>query len=140
PSHVAWPPDGRLPAVAGPARADPAVSGLWNIDVATGRDAAATLPAEGTADGLRWSPDGSRLAFTFGQFGRPTGVSGLYVLPRGEQVPRQLLPDGAQFTWTPDSQGITALQFRFPSTSPTGPELRIVTVDASTGTVVATIF
>ena len=133
---VAWSPDSRLLAVAESTDPNPAGGGARIIEVATGRETPVPVPARSSIARFRWSPDGSRLAFTVNPFG-PGDPSGLYVLSATQGPVQELLPTAvSDFVWTPDGQAITAIAWDDPGRSLNG---RIITLDAGTGTIRATI-
>jgi Tol biopolymer transport system component len=129
---VAWSPDGRLLAVAEIGQ-DAPTGTLRILDLVSGAETPIALPAPGQARELSWAPDGSHLAFVFSPLGSAPGL-GVYVLSRAQGSLQQILPFGGMLAWTPDSRAVTAVQLQGPPQNG-----RIVTVDASTGNVLATI-
>ncbi|MCC6175936.1 MAG: PD40 domain-containing protein [Chloroflexi bacterium] len=128
---VAWAPDSRTVAVAdtGP---DKGEGRLRLVSVPDGTEAIVPLAERGEVTGLRWSPDGLHLAFTLTRLGHDPGPS-LSVVEDGGKTVRQLVRGSVgDFTWTPDSSGISAIVLEEAGGT-------IVTVDVASGDVRDTV-
>lgn len=136
---ASWSPDGKYLAVAD-TRGDPVEARLRLFSVplpasGTGPERTVDLGERGTIDQLRWSPDGSRLAFTKSRFGRDAGPSLAVVDPVAGTAREIVRGSVGEFTWTPDSRSIAAVTF-----SGAGNDAgSIVTLSAMTGDVQQTI-
>lgn len=136
----AWSPDSKKMAVA-PNDADTGGGGIQVIDVASGNATVVLAPADGQANSLRWSPDGSQLAFIFSaSIASGSQVSSaLRIWSVASSSLRTLVPNLASLpVWTPDGKGIT-IAIGDSSQDPNSSNARIVTLDAASGSTTQTI-
>lgn len=130
-SLVAWSPDSKLVAVAD-TRPDRPDARLRLISVPSGSEKVVELSETGSINLLRWSPDGTRFAFTLSRNGRDPGPS-LSVVTVATATAKQLVKGSVgEIAWTPDSTGIAAIMMDDIGGS-------IVTMDAADGKVTKTV-
>jgi len=130
-AFVAWAPGSKQVAVADQLENSPS-GRLRLISVPDGRERNVELTQRGTVNQLRWSPDGTRLAFTLLPFGREPGPS-LSVVTVANANVRQLVKERAgPFDWNPDGKSIAAVMIGYPDQS-------IVTLDATNGQIQKTV-
>ncbi len=109
PGHWAWPdlaPDGTRLAAAN------RCADGWEvtiIDVATGR--AEIVARSRDAHGLRWSPDGSGLAWSGGNRPADAQSSGVWVASIDDGVVRRVAADGAWPAWEPSGRSLVFFRF-----------------------------
>src|SRR3954447_4945388 len=124
---VAWAPDSKTVALTEPASGPPQPR-LRLLQASDGSVRDIKVPDQGEINHLRWAPDGSALAFTLTRMGRDPGPA-LMVADAATGAVRQLVRGSiGEITWTPDSQGITAITLEEGGGS-------IVTFDAGTAEV-----
>jgi Tol biopolymer transport system component len=128
---VAWSPDGRTVAVA-EIGAESAMPRLRLVSVPDGEMRKVPISEQGEINHLRWSPDGSRLAFTLTRADHDPGPSLLVVDPASGAIRQLARGSIGELTWTPDSSGITAITLDEGGGS-------IVTFEAATGEVRETV-
>ncbi len=105
---VAWSPDSQVVAVADTGAESP-MPRLRLVRVSDGESRDVSLAEQGEINHLRWSPDGTRIAFTLTRSGRDPGPA-LLVADRTSMAVKQLARGSiGELAWTPDSQGITAI-------------------------------
>jgi hypothetical protein len=128
---VAWAPDSKTVAVAEIGAESP-LPRLRLVPVPDGPAREVKFADKGEINHLRWAPDGSALAFTLTRMGRDPGPA-LMVADAATGAVRQLVRGSiGEITWTPDSQGITAITLEEGGGS-------IVTFDAGTAEVRETV-
>ena len=126
-AQAAWSPDSAVVALA-EIGADANVARLRLYSVPDGQFRMVAIPEQGEINHLRWSPDGSKLAFTLTRMGRDPGPA-LVVVDRSSGIARQIVRGSiGEIAWAPNSQGITAMTLEEGGGA-------IVTFDAVTGDV-----
>ena len=96
--HAAISPDGKMVAyAAGPL----GETKLYVQQVAGGRPVALTEDFPGVHRLPRWSPDGTRIAFTAG--GTPDEI---YIVPALGGIPRRFPANGRDLAWSPDGERV----------------------------------
>jgi Tol biopolymer transport system component len=135
-AQVAWSPDGRYVAVADkqdtPVEARLRLFALPLPSAGTGEERVVEIADQGIIDRLRWSPDGSRLAFTLSRFGRDAGPSLSAVDPATARARELVRGSVGEIAWTPDSRFITAMMLDVSAGA-------IVTLNAMNGDVEETV-
>jgi Tol biopolymer transport system component len=128
---VSWSPDSKLVAVAD-TRPDRPDTRLRLISVPDGTERVIDLAESGSINLLRWSPDGTRIAFTLTRNGRDPGPS-LSVVTATTATVRQLVKGSVgEIAWAPDGMSIAAIMMDDIGGS-------IVTLNAADGTVTTTV-
>ncbi len=107
-SQVAWAPDSKTVAVSEIGAESPTPR-LHLMPVPDGPTRSIRIAEQGEVNYLRWSPDGSRLAFTLTRMGRDPGPSLMVADPTDGSVKQLVRGSIGEITWTPDSTGITAI-------------------------------
>jgi len=128
---VAWSPDSKLVAVAD-TRPDRPDTRLRLISVPSGAERVVELSESGSINLLRWSPDGTRVAFTLSRNGRDPGPSLSVVTVATATVQQFVEGSVGEIAWAPDGKGIAAILMDDIGGS-------IVTLDAADGTVTKTV-
>lgn len=132
---VAWSPDSRTVAVADIGVESPMpLLNLVRLPDGDGEPAVLDVPlAEaGEVNHVRWSPDGMSVAFTLTRHGRDPGPALMVADAATGDVRRIVRGSIGEITWTPDSQGVTAITLDHAGGS-------IVTFDAKNGEVRQTV-
>lgn len=107
-TQAAWSPDSKTVAVA-ETGAESATARLRLMPIPEGPVRTVTIGEQGDVNHLRWAPDGSKLAFTLTRMGRDAGPA-LMLADAATGTVRQIVRGSiGEITWTPDSQGITAI-------------------------------
>ena len=107
-TQAAWSPDSKSVAVA-ETGAESATARLRLMPIPEGPVRTVTIGEQGDVNRLRWAPDGSKLAFTLTRMGRDAGPA-LMLADAATGTVRQIVRGSiGEITWTPDSQGITAI-------------------------------
>lgn len=105
---VAWSPDSKTAAVA-ELGAESQAPTLQLVTVPEGTTRVVPIALRGEINQLRWSPDGSHLAFTLTRMGQDPGPA-LMVVEVSSGMVEELVPGSiGPFVWTNDSVGITAI-------------------------------
>jgi hypothetical protein len=128
---VAWAPDSKTVAVAEIGVESPQPR-LHLYPVPDGPAREVKFADRGEINHLRWAPNGSALAFTLTRIGRDPGPALMVADPATGAVRQIVRGSVGEITWTPDSQGITAITLEEGGGS-------IVTFDASTSEVRETV-
>jgi Tol biopolymer transport system component len=112
---------------------------LQIVDITTGSSTVVLAPDVGRVSGLHWSPNGSKLAYSYtGAIGKPdSDRSSFHIFNVADGTSRALPEGGDVFTWTPDGTEITSINRHPTATDPFA--TRIINVDAETGDITATI-
>jgi Tol biopolymer transport system component len=126
-AQVAWSPDSKTVAVVDVGAESPTPR-LRLQPVPEGPVRHVTIAEQGEINHLRWSPDGSRLAFTFARMGRDPGPALMVADPSNGSVKQLVRGSIGEITWTRDSKAVTAITLEEGGGS-------IVTFDAENGEV-----
>jgi Tol biopolymer transport system component len=128
---VAWAPDSKTVALTESGAGTP-LPRVRLLQIADGSSRDLKIAEQGDVNHVRWSPDGSALAFTLTRMGNDPGPA-LLVADAATGTVRQIVRGSiGDLTWTPDSQGITAITLEEGGGS-------IVTFDVQSGEVRETV-